>query len=302
MTRGRISIASFRQKLDPIRKKDLRRQNPLELVFQDISTFDAENPIVRSLLRELDLGQKVSGNNLIKHTPGPPGQDFALRNRLNKLRDRQKPKNNNSNNISPPRSLSALPPPGRGPFIPPPPLYQPAPSVFYSFHPPPLRHDSSLVNFHIPAQLSSGNFGNRDQGLFGNLNTLTREKEKEKVVQDSVQKELGDTIYELPDPPKLELGDGLLNSLGAEADDILDQQFVNIKQQEDAVLEQIKEDYNFVEIKDVFDEGAVHDQLDFFYSGKRVNSIGLLNFYHQAMKIENLFHFYYLVRDRFNDK
>ena len=44
-------------------------------------------------------------------------------------------------------------------------------------------------------------------------------------------------------PPKLELGDGLLNSVGVEADDILDQKFVNKKQQEDAVLEQIKDDY-----------------------------------------------------------
>ena len=42
---------------------------------------------------------------------------------------------------------------------------------------------------------------------------LTREKEKEKIVKDSVQSELGETIYELPDPPRLELGDDLLNSL-----------------------------------------------------------------------------------------
>ena len=28
---------------------------------------------------------------------------------------------------------------------------------------------------------------------------LTREKEQEKVLQDSIQKELDDTIYELPD-------------------------------------------------------------------------------------------------------
>ena len=42
---------------------------------------------------------------------------------------------------------------------------------------------------------------------------LTREKEKEKIVKDSVQSELGETIYELPDPPRLELGEDLLNSL-----------------------------------------------------------------------------------------
>ena len=60
----------------------------------------------------------------------------------------------------------------------------------------------------------------------------------------------------MPDPPKLELGDGLLNTLGVKADDILEQKFVNQKQQEDAVLEQIKEEHNFDKIKDAFDEGT----------------------------------------------
>ena len=50
VTRDRIKNASFRQKLDPIKKNNLRRQNPLELVFEDISTFDAENSIVGSVV------------------------------------------------------------------------------------------------------------------------------------------------------------------------------------------------------------------------------------------------------------
>ena len=50
MTKDRINNASFRQKLDPIKNNTLRRQNQLELVFEDILTFDAENPIVGSLL------------------------------------------------------------------------------------------------------------------------------------------------------------------------------------------------------------------------------------------------------------
>ena len=58
VTRDRINNASFRLRLDPISKNILRRQNPLELVFEDISTFDAENPIVGSLLREIDIKKK----------------------------------------------------------------------------------------------------------------------------------------------------------------------------------------------------------------------------------------------------
>ena len=179
----------------------------MELVFEDISTFDAENAIIGTLLRGLDVGKKVLASELIKQTPGPSGQDFAIRNGLNKLRDRQEPTNNN-NNISPPPLPPALPPhSGPGPFIPPPPPFQPPSPVFNSSQQAPPRPDNSFGNFHIPTQLSSANFDNRDQGLSGNLfdsqtQTFAREREKGKVVQDSVQKELDDTIYELPDPPK----------------------------------------------------------------------------------------------------
>lgn len=51
LTRDRINDANFRQKLDPISKNILRRQNSLELLFEDISAFDAENPINGSVLR-----------------------------------------------------------------------------------------------------------------------------------------------------------------------------------------------------------------------------------------------------------
>lgn len=51
VTRDRINNASFRQKLDPVSKNIISRQNTLKLVFEDISTFDCKNPIVSSLLR-----------------------------------------------------------------------------------------------------------------------------------------------------------------------------------------------------------------------------------------------------------
>ena len=58
VTRDRINNASFTQKLYSISKNILRQQNPLELLFENISTFDAENPIAGSLLRERDVGKK----------------------------------------------------------------------------------------------------------------------------------------------------------------------------------------------------------------------------------------------------
>ena len=77
--RDRINDASFRQKLDPISKNILRRQNPLELVFKDISTFDAENPIVGSLLREIDLKKKLSDSDFIKSMPSHLGKEFEIK-------------------------------------------------------------------------------------------------------------------------------------------------------------------------------------------------------------------------------
>ena len=41
VTRDRLSNASFKQKLDPIVENIFRCQDPLELVFEDISSFDA---------------------------------------------------------------------------------------------------------------------------------------------------------------------------------------------------------------------------------------------------------------------
>ena len=119
VTRDRINDASFRQKLDPISKNILRRQNPLELVFEDISTFDAENPIVGSLLREIDLKKKHSESYFINSIPSQPGKEFEIKKRLDRLRDVGKGTvvNNNNNNPGgppPPPDLGAQPPPNLG--------------------------------------------------------------------------------------------------------------------------------------------------------------------------------------------
>ena len=122
VTRYRINNASSRQKLDPISKNILKWQNPLEHAFEEISSFDVENTIVGSLVRELDVGKKVLAKYLIKNAPGTPGQDCTIQNWLNRLRDVQElTNNNNNNNISPPPLPPALspgpPPPPRPPPI-----------------------------------------------------------------------------------------------------------------------------------------------------------------------------------------
>ena len=78
VTQDRINNAGFREKLDPISKNVIRRNNPLELVFEDISTFDVENPIVGSLLTELDVKKNVFASDLLKNAPNAPGKNFEI--------------------------------------------------------------------------------------------------------------------------------------------------------------------------------------------------------------------------------
>ena len=97
VTKDRSGKASFRQKLDPISKNILRRQNPLELVFEDITTFDAEYPIVGSLLKEIDVGKKDIGSEPIKKAPRPPDLDASLRAILDKFKNRPDSKGDDDN-------------------------------------------------------------------------------------------------------------------------------------------------------------------------------------------------------------
>ena len=95
--------------------------------------MDAENPIVGSLLRELDVGKKILLSDLIKQAPTPLGVDVAVRNRLNRLRDSKEP--TDENNLSPPPSPPAFPPPsgpGTSPGfpLPLPPSFQSLPEKF----------------------------------------------------------------------------------------------------------------------------------------------------------------------------
>ena len=55
---------------------------------------------------------------------------------------------------------------------------------------------------------------------------------------------------------------------GTEAEDILEDKYLNSKELEDKTLENINEEYNFHEIKDAFDKASVPSSLQFFYGGE----------------------------------
>ena len=98
ITRDRINDARFRQKLDLIGKNILRRQNPLERALEDISIFDAEKPVVGSLLREIDIKKKQFDSDFIRSLPSHPGKEFEIQKRLDNLRGFNRNNNNNNNN------------------------------------------------------------------------------------------------------------------------------------------------------------------------------------------------------------
>ena len=51
-----------------------------------------------------------------------------------------------------------------------------------------------------------------------------KEEEKEKIIG-----EIDDKIYEIPDLAKLELSDQVLNTLGVETEDVLEEDFVSFE-------------------------------------------------------------------------
>ena len=182
VTRDRINDASFRQMIDPISKNILRRQNPSELVFEDISTFDAENPVVGCLLKEIDLKKKQSDSNFIKSLPSHPGKEFEIKSRLEKLRREETIKNNNNNdnnnnnnnnnknnnNFGPGGKPPSLPSiedflDGGGPRPPPPSPPPPPPSISGSLFnsstgavPPPTEDFNVLSNRTLPSISTHG--------------------------------------------------------------------------------------------------------------------------------------------------
>ena len=259
VTRDRLNNASFRQKLDPIAKNVFLQQNPLELVFEDIPTFDAQNSVVGSLLQELDIGKKDLARKPIKKAPRP-GIDLDLQKRLEALRKDNKKFNNNNNNVA---SLPLPSPPTFNNFIPPPP--QPPQPSFNSFQtkfqappPPPPSSHSSPLPWQIPRSRPTAT-QNQPTTHFREMTMTKTKSEKEQILED-----IDSAIYEVPEPPKIEIGDPLLTVLSTDVEDILADDYVNPKELQDRTIEQLKEEYKFDEIKDAFDEGKIPPQVEYF--------------------------------------
>ena len=125
-----------------------------------------------------------------------------------------------------------------------------------------------------PHNISTGEIGNN---LFGSQAATAVRKNKTKT-----QQEVDDFLYELPDNmSKLELGDGLVETLGTEAEDIFDPRAPPTKrEEEDEILKDLMDEYNVEDIKDIMDEtGQVPESIFFlFYGGESQNFVNALEF------------------------
>ena len=111
VTRGRRNQARIYCKLDPIEKSVCRTENPLALLFKAVANFDAQNPVIGSLLREIDLGKRSANSDLIKKSlsKAPDINDTILLQRFQKFKetpinynanDDNDDDDNNDNNIN----------------------------------------------------------------------------------------------------------------------------------------------------------------------------------------------------------
>ena len=224
VTRDRLNNASFRQKLDCIAKNIFRRQNPLELVFKNISTFDAQNPIIRSLLREIDVEKKDIDSKLFKKAPNVT--DVLLKARLDPLK-----RDNDDNNIPPPTPPPTnFPSPTNYPNTNLPPSGLP-PDLFQAIPPPPPSFPPTY--FSLPAN-------NNEPPTIGNVIKFGEIKAvKGKQELPRVENEIDALMKSIPSPPRLELDDEILNVL-KDAENVINNGFVKVEENDDKDIQRLR--------------------------------------------------------------
>ena len=105
-------------------------------------------------------------------------------------------------------------------------------------------------------------------------------REPDRPVENKAKQEIDDFLYELTDTgmPTLELGDKLIQTLGTEAEDVLDPNAPPTKKEEDEILKKIMDEYNIDDIKDTMDEtGQIPESIYFFMEETAKNLLMPLN-------------------------
>ena len=127
---------------------------------------------------------------------------------------------------------------------------------------------------NTPPYTGFDNNGQVGNDLFGSQAAIREGKTK-------TQQAVDDFLYEPPeDIPELELGDGLLQTLDTEAEDLLNPNArPTKKEEEDEILKNLMNEFDVEDIRDTMDEtGKVPDSVYFFYGGEREQFVNALEF------------------------
>ena len=135
-----------------------------------------------------------------------------------------------------------------------------------------------MISGNRPFALSNiDNNGKIGNNLFGSVGAMAGPR----IESDpKPSQEIDDFLYELPDVgmPTLELGDKLLDTLGTEAEDLFNDMPTK-KDEEDAILQEVIDEYNIPGMKEKMDEtGKVPESIYFFYGGDSQQFVDALEF------------------------
>ena len=119
---------------------------------------------------------------------------------------------------------------------------------------------NSIISFRLPTNNNqSPTIENVTK--FGEIEAVKGEQELPKV-----KNEIDELMKSIPSPPRLELTDGILNVL-KDVENVINNDFVRVGENDDKDIQKIKDEYNFDDIKNEFDDGKVLEILDFFCGG-----------------------------------
>ena len=122
-TDGELNNASVRRALGTKQPLVIKKSNPIDVVFNDKAKFNTQNPIIDTLLIQIQSGKKKTGKAIENQLKGAPSiKDLQISEGLERLKQYNK-RNNNDDDNTPPDA-----PPSTPIFVPPP-YYPPPPSI-----------------------------------------------------------------------------------------------------------------------------------------------------------------------------
>ena len=245
VNRARHNEASFHRKLNPIEKSVWRTENPLALLFKDVANFDAQNPAIGSLLKEIDLGKNNNKSSLI--STASDINDTILLHRFKKIKetpinynDNDDDDDNKDNNINNRRNINynnvSLSPP-LSPIK--------VSNIFETV--PPLFNFNNVDLQQQQQQQQQQPFDRFSTAAVPGIQIMSkieRVAEKEKAKEQEKEITLSDPLLEY----------------FKNADEILNNNFILEKEKNEAELENFKKQYQI-------DQGHVPEILEFYFGG-----------------------------------